>query len=65
MQEELWAALDHRDVSAVHLRRELARASGDPEVVMPAVFTSALGFRLGRYWPDGAPSGSWDGGASR
>ncbi|WP_233621494.1 non-ribosomal peptide synthetase [Amycolatopsis sp. WAC 04182] len=43
-QEELWAALDHRDVSAVHLRRELARASGDPEVVMPVVFTSALGF---------------------
>ncbi|WP_201769698.1 non-ribosomal peptide synthetase [Amycolatopsis orientalis] len=43
VQEELWAALDHRDVSAVHLRRELARTTGDPEVVMPVVFTSALG----------------------
>ncbi|KZB84009.1 non-ribosomal peptide synthetase [Amycolatopsis regifaucium] len=44
VQEELWAALDHRDVSAVHLRRELARTTGEPEVVMPVVFTSALGF---------------------
>ncbi len=43
VQEELWAALDHRDVSAVQLRRELARSTGDPEVTMPVVFTSALG----------------------
>lgn len=48
VQEELWAALDHRDVSAVHLRRELARSTGDPEVTMPVVFTSALGVGAAR-----------------
>ncbi|WP_236725317.1 non-ribosomal peptide synthetase [Amycolatopsis orientalis] len=43
VQEELWGALDHRDVSAVWVLRELARAGGDPDTTMPVVFTSALG----------------------
>ncbi|MER6384965.1 amino acid adenylation domain-containing protein [Streptomyces sp. NPDC001250] len=43
VQEELWSSLDHRDVSAVWVRRELARRSGEPETTMPVVFTSALG----------------------
>ncbi|UMP06866.1 non-ribosomal peptide synthetase [Amycolatopsis sp. EV170708-02-1] len=43
VQEELWGALDHRDVSAVWVMRELARTNGDPNTTMPVVFTSALG----------------------
>jgi len=43
VQEELWGALDHRDVSAVWVLRELARTTGDPNTTMPVVFTSALG----------------------
>ncbi|MFJ8313369.1 MULTISPECIES: amino acid adenylation domain-containing protein [unclassified Streptomyces] len=43
MQEELWRSLDHREVSAVWVLRELARRSGEPETTMPVVFTSALG----------------------
>ncbi|GAA1943631.1 non-ribosomal peptide synthetase [Kitasatospora viridis] len=43
VQQELWGALDHREVSAVRLLRELARLNGEPEVAMPVVFTSALG----------------------
>ncbi|KPC62700.1 non-ribosomal peptide synthetase [Streptomyces chattanoogensis] len=42
-QEELWRALDHRDLSAVQVLRDLARHTGEPEVTMPVVFTSALG----------------------
>lgn len=42
-QGELWGALDHRQVSAVNVLRELARLHGEPELVMPVVFTSALG----------------------
>jgi amino acid adenylation domain-containing protein len=43
VQEQLWGALDHRDVSAVWVLRELARIIGDPNTTMPVVFTSALG----------------------
>ncbi|MFD9735291.1 amino acid adenylation domain-containing protein [Umezawaea sp. NPDC059074] len=43
VQRQLWQALDHRDVSAVWVLRELARATGDPRTTMPVVFTSALG----------------------
>ncbi|GAA2801120.1 non-ribosomal peptide synthetase [Kitasatospora paracochleata] len=43
IQQELWAALDHRDLSAVQVLRRLARSTGEAEVTMPVVFTSALG----------------------
>ncbi|MEU6665611.1 amino acid adenylation domain-containing protein [Streptomyces sp. NPDC046727] len=43
VQEELWRSLDHREVSAVWVLRELARRTGEPEITMPVVFTSALG----------------------
>ncbi|MFE7121650.1 amino acid adenylation domain-containing protein, partial [Streptomyces sp. NPDC057654] len=43
VQRELWRSLDHREVSAVWVLRELARRTGAPETVMPVVFTSALG----------------------
>ncbi|HEY0640001.1 MAG TPA: amino acid adenylation domain-containing protein, partial [Pseudonocardiaceae bacterium] len=39
----LWADLEHRDVSAVWVLRELARRTGTGDTVMPVVFTSALG----------------------
>jgi amino acid adenylation domain-containing protein len=43
IQAKLWDALDHREVSVVRVLRELARSSGESEVIMPVVFTSALG----------------------
>ncbi|MCP3801290.1 amino acid adenylation domain-containing protein [Allokutzneria sp. A3M-2-11 16] len=43
LQERLWGALDHREASAVWVLRELAKRAGEPDVVMPVVFTSALG----------------------
>ncbi|MFF2146201.1 amino acid adenylation domain-containing protein [Kitasatospora sp. NPDC058190] len=43
VQQELWGALDHREVSAVQVVRELARHTGEPGTTMPVVFTSALG----------------------
>ncbi|WP_031074647.1 non-ribosomal peptide synthetase [Streptomyces sp. NRRL WC-3742] len=43
VQRELWRGLDHREVSAVEVLRELARFTGEPETTMPVVFTSALG----------------------
>ncbi|MEW2547703.1 amino acid adenylation domain-containing protein [Streptomyces sp. NPDC047002] len=43
VQRELWRCLDHREVSAVEVLRDLARHTGDPETTMPVVFTSALG----------------------
>lgn len=51
LQREMWAALDHRAVSAVAVLRELARLHREPELVMPVVFTSALG--LGERQADG------------
>lgn len=43
LQSEMWGALDHRAVSAVAVLRELARLHREPGLVMPVVFTSALG----------------------
>ncbi len=43
VQQELWGALDHREVSAVQVLRDLAKLTGNPQVTMPVVFTSALG----------------------
>ncbi|MFI9362720.1 amino acid adenylation domain-containing protein [Kitasatospora sp. NPDC053057] len=43
VQQELWDALDHREVSAVRVLRDLARYQGEPGTTMPVVFTSALG----------------------
>ncbi|WP_437611708.1 amino acid adenylation domain-containing protein [Erwinia sp. V71] len=43
VQRDMWSALDHRSLSAVEVLRELARLHQAPELVMPVVFTSALG----------------------
>ncbi|NIF21637.1 non-ribosomal peptide synthetase [Candidatus Pantoea multigeneris] len=43
VQRDMWGALDHRSLSAVEVLRELARRHQEPELVMPVVFTSALG----------------------
>ncbi len=43
VQRDMWGALDHRVLSAVDVLRELARLHHEPELVMPVVFTSALG----------------------
>ena len=51
LQREMWDALDHRAVSAVAVLRELTRLHREPELVMPVVFTSALG--LGERQADG------------
>jgi amino acid adenylation domain-containing protein len=43
LQEQLWAALDHRYVSGVHVLRELARRQRETtRAAMPVVFTSIL-----------------------
>ncbi|MGK4907951.1 amino acid adenylation domain-containing protein [Streptomyces albus] len=46
-QRELWQALDHRSLSAVQVLRRLARRTGQADVTMPVVFTSALGLDAG------------------
>ncbi|MFK0117883.1 amino acid adenylation domain-containing protein [Streptomyces sp. NPDC090994] len=46
-QRELWEALDHRSLSAVQVLRRLARRTGQADVTMPVVFTSALGLATG------------------
>lgn len=43
VQQELGQALEHRAISSVTLVRELARMQERPDLVMPVVFTSALG----------------------
>ncbi|EAO0165826.1 amino acid adenylation domain-containing protein [Salmonella enterica] len=43
IQREMWAALDHRQVSAISVLRERARRQQQVHSVMPVVFTSALG----------------------
>ncbi|MEV1082854.1 amino acid adenylation domain-containing protein [Streptomyces sp. NPDC050211] len=43
LQEQVWRDLDHQQVSAVWVMRELAKASGGAQASMPVVFTSALG----------------------
>ena len=51
VQNELAGGLEHRAVSAVWVQRELARSAGTSGVVLPVVFTSALG--LSRFDLDG------------
>ena len=51
VQKELASDLEHRAVSAVWVQRELARLAGTSGVVLPVVFTSALG--LSRFDLDG------------
>ncbi|EBH1936477.1 AMP-binding protein, partial [Salmonella enterica] len=46
IQREMWAALDHRQVSAVTVLRERARRQQQIHSVMPVVFTSALGLPI-------------------
>ncbi|WP_280418108.1 non-ribosomal peptide synthetase [Nocardia carnea] len=56
LQEQLWSDLDHQQVSAVRVLRELARDSAVPAEPVPVVFTSMLGVddELARSvrWPD-------------
>jgi amino acid adenylation domain-containing protein len=42
IQAQLWSDLDHREVGAMEVLREIARRSG-VQPIMPVVFTSALG----------------------
>ncbi|GAA2014582.1 non-ribosomal peptide synthetase [Nocardiopsis rhodophaea] len=42
-QERLWQDLDHSDVSAIEVMREMARSDDVASGSMPVVFTSALG----------------------
>lgn len=44
VQKQLWADLDYRYVSAIHVLREITRRNGS-RVSMPIVFTSTLGAR--------------------
>ncbi|MDQ3205051.1 MAG: amino acid adenylation domain-containing protein [Pseudomonadota bacterium] len=44
VQKQLWADLDYRYVSAIHVLREMTRRGGS-RVSMPIVFTSTLGAR--------------------
>ncbi|MGH8076201.1 MAG: amino acid adenylation domain-containing protein, partial [Lysobacter sp.] len=44
VQKQLWADLDYRYVSAIHVLREMTRRNGS-RVSMPIVFTSTLGAR--------------------
>ncbi|WLE62949.1 amino acid adenylation domain-containing protein [Burkholderia plantarii] len=49
LQQQLWRDLEHRDVSALDVMRQLARRDGCSAVTMPVVFTSALGFDRDRF----------------
>uniref|UniRef100_UPI0024578488 non-ribosomal peptide synthetase n=1 Tax=Nocardia carnea TaxID=37328 RepID=UPI0024578488 len=56
LQERLWSDLDHQQVSAVRVLRELARESAVPAEPVPVVFTSMLGvddeLAASVRWPD-------------
>ncbi|GAA1464313.1 amino acid adenylation domain-containing protein [Nocardiopsis exhalans] len=56
LQEQVWRDLDHQDVSAVRVLRELAKEKAGPAEPVPVVFTSMLGVDddLARSvrWPD-------------
>lgn len=56
LQEQVWRDLDHQEVSAVTVLRELARENAAPAEPAPVVFTSMLGVddTLARSvrWPD-------------
>lgn len=52
VQRQLWADLEHREVSSLHVLQELARSRGSGgAAVMPVVFTSATG----QYSSEGEP----------
>ncbi|MEV3963359.1 amino acid adenylation domain-containing protein [Nocardia sp. NPDC050193] len=56
LQEQLWSDLDHQQVSAIRVLRELARGSAVPAEPVPVVFTSMLGvddeLASSVRWPD-------------
>ncbi|WP_460696503.1 non-ribosomal peptide synthetase [Nocardia thraciensis] len=56
LQEQLWRDLDHQQVSAVRVLRELARENAAPAEPVPVVFTSMLGvddeLAWAVRWPD-------------
>ncbi|WP_308250687.1 non-ribosomal peptide synthetase [Nonomuraea rhizosphaerae] len=51
LQEEVWRGLEHGEVSAVWVMRELARRADSIEMTMPVVFTSMLGVADGTLGP--------------
>lgn len=49
LQQRLSQNLNHRDVSAIRVMRQLAQQQNVPAVPMPVVFTSALGFEQDNF----------------
>lgn len=49
LQKRLSQNLNHRDVSAIRVMRQLAQRQNVPAVPMPVVFTSALGFEQDNF----------------
>ncbi|CDK54079.1 iron aquisition yersiniabactin synthesis enzyme (Irp2) [Escherichia coli IS5] len=49
LQQRLSQNLNHRDVSAIRVMRQLAQRQNVPAVPMPVVFTSALGFEQDNF----------------
>ncbi|EBW6040443.1 amino acid adenylation domain-containing protein [Salmonella enterica subsp. enterica serovar Infantis] len=45
-QQALWQAIEHKEVSGISVLRELARINHQPDMIMPVVFTSALGLNV-------------------
>ncbi|CDM88840.1 non-ribosomal peptide synthetase [Xenorhabdus bovienii] len=58
-QQQLWQDLEHSDVSAVWVIRELNRQRGTTDVTMPVVFTSALGAQVTDYPDVDFPASIW------
>ncbi|WP_342651529.1 amino acid adenylation domain-containing protein [Pseudomonas sp. REB1044] len=54
-QQALGQALEHRSLGSVSLLRQLARSRGEPQAIMPVVFTSALGVPDGTAAPLDGP----------
>ncbi|MFA7894215.1 amino acid adenylation domain-containing protein [Pseudomonas putida] len=54
-QQGLGQALEHRSLGSVSLLRQLARSRGEPQAIMPVVFTSALGVPDGTAAPLDGP----------
>ncbi|WP_157252094.1 non-ribosomal peptide synthetase [Nonomuraea typhae] len=52
LQEEVWRGLEHGEVSAVWVMRELARRAAAAAMTMPVVFTSTLGVAAGELTGD-------------
>ncbi|HGX5815895.1 TPA: amino acid adenylation domain-containing protein [Salmonella enterica subsp. enterica serovar Infantis] len=49
LQQRLSQNLNHRDVSAIRVMRQLAQRQNVPAIPMPVVFTSALGFEQDNF----------------